>query len=458
MAVAPPLAGAGVRLRPLAPEDGERVRAWRNRDDVRRWFVDSAPVAAVAQQAWVAAQRARAGDFAWIVEDAARPGTAVGLVSLHGLGEGGRVGELGRVMAAPEARGGGHQAPALRAVIRHAFDDLGLDAIGLDVKPDNAPALRLYRRCGFRQVAARADMLRLVLDRQAPEAQRPALPPHPARTVWLASYPKSGNTWLRIVLANLLHPDRAPVDINRLPMRTPLSAARPDFDRLLGVPSALLTAAEIARLRPQADRLMAAASPAPVLLRKAHDAWTLLPDGRPLLGAAPDVAALYLVRDPADVALSAADHFGHHPAAEAAAMLRPEAMLAAPGRRLSGQLTQRLLDWAGHVRSWATAPLALHVMRYEEARAAPLRTFRAAIRFLGFAHDDAAIMAALDAARLDRLQAQETATGFAEGRLGRPFFRHGRIGQGARALPPDLAERLAAAHAAVQPALQARGF
>ena len=34
--------------------------------------------------------------------------------------------------------------------------------------------------------------------------------------VWLASYPKSGNTWLRVVFANLLRAGDGPASINEL--------------------------------------------------------------------------------------------------------------------------------------------------------------------------------------------------------------------------------------------------
>jgi len=36
-------------------------------------------------------------------------------------------------------------------------------------------------------------------------------------TIWLASYPKSGNTWLRLLITNLSAKDGKPVDINDLP-------------------------------------------------------------------------------------------------------------------------------------------------------------------------------------------------------------------------------------------------
>ena len=35
-------------------------------------------------------------------------------------------------------------------------------------------------------------------------------------TIWLASYPKSGNTWFRILVANLWSKHDVPIDINKL--------------------------------------------------------------------------------------------------------------------------------------------------------------------------------------------------------------------------------------------------
>ena len=36
------------------------------------------------------------------------------------------------------------------------------------------------------------------------------------RIIWLASYPKSGNTWLRAFLHNLLRDPKTPFDVNRM--------------------------------------------------------------------------------------------------------------------------------------------------------------------------------------------------------------------------------------------------
>jgi hypothetical protein len=71
------------------------------------------------------------------------------------------------------------------------------------------------------------------------------------RTIWLASYPKSGNTWLRMLVANLSAKDDQPVDINDLPERGGIASARGPFDHLLLIDSGLLTHDEVDCLRPR---------------------------------------------------------------------------------------------------------------------------------------------------------------------------------------------------------------
>lgn len=271
-----------------------------------------------------------------------------------------------------------------------------------------------------------------------------------ARTVWLASYPKSGNTWFRIFLANLLYPEQAPVDINALPLRTPIASTRDDFDQLLALPSALLLPDEIRALRPQVDQTLAASWADPVLYRKVHDAYEYLPDGRPLLGAGPEFAAIYFLRHPCDVAVSAANHWSCTVDEAAERLLNPEMIMTRGRRNLPNQLVQRLLTWEGHVLSWLAAAMPVCVLRYEDMRRKPLATFRRAVHFLGLAQNDEAIQRALDACVLERLQSQEADRGFGEAppKVNR-FFRNGAIGEGEKVLLPQHREALNAMWARV---------
>ncbi|HJX72016.1 MAG TPA: hypothetical protein VJ346_08695, partial [Bacteroidales bacterium] len=69
------------------------------------------------------------------------------------------------------------------------------------------------------------------------------------KIVWLASYPKSGNTWFRIFLTNLLNHTNEPVDINNLYPST-IASSRSLFDEATGLESSDLTLDEIELLRP----------------------------------------------------------------------------------------------------------------------------------------------------------------------------------------------------------------
>ena len=123
--------------------------------------------------------------------------------------------------------------------------------------------------------------------------------------IWLASYPKSGNTWLRIFLTNLRRDAEGPVNINDLD-GGPIASDRGLFDNATGIEASDLTSEEIDRLRPEVyERLAAEAKE--VLFLKVHDAYTYGADGRPLLSAGGS-RAIYLIRNPLDVAVAFANH------------------------------------------------------------------------------------------------------------------------------------------------------
>ena len=70
----------------------------------------------------------------------------------------------------------------------------------------------------------------------------------PNGVVWLASYPKSGNTWMRLLLANIQNADGPPVSINSLEPRSFVHSRRLFYLSTL-VDSALLLPNESATLR-----------------------------------------------------------------------------------------------------------------------------------------------------------------------------------------------------------------
>jgi hypothetical protein len=261
---------------------------------------------------------------------------------------------------------------------------------------------------------------------------------------WLASYPKSGNTWLRAVLAALV--SGRPPDINAMGFLGGISCDRFRFDDALGIDSADLSLAQETDLRPRAYEIWAADVERP-LFCKAHDAYHLTPAGEPLFPAAVTRGAVYLVRDPRAVAVSLAFHRGQ-PVDDAIATLDdPAAAFSNATRRLPIHLRQRLLRWSAHVESWLAAPFPVHLMRYEDIMADPHAAFAGMAAFLGLPGDPETIAAAVEMTTFARLQAQEREAGFIE----RPpeaatFFREGSIDGWRRILTAEQAGRIVAAH------------
>lgn len=263
---------------------------------------------------------------------------------------------------------------------------------------------------------------------------------------WIASYPKSGNTWMRLAI-NSLRAGGADIDINANESDN-LSTARHLFDRLLDIDSGLLTPDEILAARPAAFRLLAASQTATVFL-KTHEACIATPGGVPLFPAEATAGAVYLVRDPRDVAISLAHHGGYGIEAAIERMARDDWTLSPVGRRLDAQLPHLIGGWSRNVASWLDAgPCAPLLLRYEDMLADPARALRLTAQAAGLPAD--AVDGAVRATGFARLQRQERENGFFQ----RPpqaaqFFRAGRAGHWRDGLTADQARRIERRHGAV---------
>ena len=269
--------------------------------------------------------------------------------------------------------------------------------------------------------------------------------------VWLASYPKSGNTWMRVFLARLLADDGAPFDINHISRDLDeglgIASERSAFDQLSGIDASELLPDEIDALRPRVYEAAAARATRQMFV-KVHDAYLRTPAGEPLIPLSATRAAIYIVRNPLDVAVSLAFHEAVDFDRAIAQMGDGDHAFSSSLSRLPCQLRQRLSTWGGHVASWIDAPgLACHVMRFEDMLARPDETFARAVRFLGLPVDDASIRAALEGARFERLRGEEERDGFVEKphRAAR-FFRAGRVGGWRDHLSAAQARRVVADH------------
>lgn len=264
----------------------------------------------------------------------------------------------------------------------------------------------------------------------------------------LASYMKSGNTWVRALLT-ALDDDNGAVDINGLEGWA--AADRAFFDETLEVDTSDLLPGEQHRLRPQAHRI-ATPPRARGFPIKVHDAWLPAPGAtEPPLPRECIAAVVLIVRDPRDVAPSLATHLGLTIDEAIGFMADPAATLINDGDHLRTQLPQYSSSWSAHTISWLRSELPLSLVRYEDLLADPLSGLTAITHAFGRSASREKLMAAIAAARFDVLQAAEARTGFREGSLKAPgrFFGSGQAGTWRTRLSEAQADRIRHDHGAV---------
>lgn len=250
--------------------------------------------------------------------------------------------------------------------------------------------------------------------------------------VWLASYPKSGNTWFRVFLANLISGKTEPVDINQLDNGSLNS--RPLFDDSLGWESSDLSFEEFLQVRLDVQEVAARGG---LTFVKVHESFTAPGTHASMFSRVATRAAVYIIRNPLDVAVSFSHHIGKSLDESIELLNNPDGGLARGADRLPWQLPQPLGDWSSHVRSWVEgAGIQVHVVRYEDMKKSPLETFTAACEFLGIRRDPAAVRLALEHSKFETLKQQERAKGFRESVGGREFFRKGQCGAWREVLSP----------------------
>jgi hypothetical protein len=271
--------------------------------------------------------------------------------------------------------------------------------------------------------------------------------------VWLASYPKSGNTWMRIFLANYLFGRKTPMPINQV-HRLGMGDSIEKMYRMVaqrssgGSGGGNFDIADYRQSLALRDRVLGGIvnNDADVNFVKTHNRRAKA-FGLGLIPPALTRSAIYILRNPLDMVLSYARQYGHTAEFAAAAIGREDNSIAGA----NGTVTQYLGSWSGHVKSWARCrEFPVLVLRYEDMQADPEDAFTRALKHIGVPPDAERVARAVRFSSFDELKRQEAATDFVErSPHGGRFFHSGRSGQWRDELAPEAAERICADHGRV---------
>lgn len=256
---------------------------------------------------------------------------------------------------------------------------------------------------------------------------------HP-QVIWLASYPKSGNTWVRFLLANLIH---GRIEESRL-----IHEITPVLER---------------GIRPHQMH------GSRKNFIKTHIAFN---NGLPFLDNT--VGALYIVRNPIDVLASNLNYF---------LLTRniPEDLSDHEIAEISGQYIEKYIShqgdsrwlkiqygsWISHVESWigTSHPFNVWLLRYEDLHADPVTALTTLCQNFSLDKAEEDIRVAVENSTFDRMreieerEIREQSIGmFYQGhdeanRRGLRFMNKGRRGAGKELLTEDQLERVIQAFA-----------
>jgi aryl sulfotransferase len=217
----------------------------------------------------------------------------------------------------------------------------------------------------------------------------------------------------------------------------------------MGIAAADLTDDEVLAWSGEVLRAEIARSTPPIFA-KTHDARLRLPGGAWTLPDDLTQAAIHLVRDPRDVAVSLARHFSIGVDEAITFMGRTGREGARADDRLSHQLPQYWTGWSRNVGSWLDpAPFPIHRVHYEQLRSAPEATLAGILEALALSCDMDIVHAAVASTTLDKLGRQEILHGFVEKASPARFFGDGRVGGWRDRLSPAQVARIEADHGEV---------
>jgi hypothetical protein len=264
------------------------------------------------------------------------------------------------------------------------------------------------------------------------------------KIVWLASYPKSGNTWARIFLHNYIFEPAAPYDINALTDLSVSESAAPFYQKYNPAPASTYTTQQVQKLRPKVHEDLTRLHDDLVFI-KTHNAALAFHDV-PLCTEAVTAGAIYIARDPRDVAVSYARYTGK----SLDEIIEFMGNDKAANRGTDAQVFELLSSWSQHVASWAARPKIFR-LRYEDMLSAPEKPFGALVRYLGDAPNSARLEKAIAFSRFEIAAAQESQSGYHANapNAATPFFRSGKAGGWRNILTPNQISRIEADHGAM---------
>ncbi len=265
--------------------------------------------------------------------------------------------------------------------------------------------------------------------------------------IWLASYPKSGNTWLRSLLASYYHSKSGDFDfnlLNNIDQFPSVNYFKNDQDLYLK-PEDTSKKWITKQKEINTDKK--------IKLFKTHNAICKI-NNNPFTDEKNTLGAIYVVRDPRNVITSLANHF-QISRNEALNFMNDEkrALIEKKDQRFLGFIA--LFSWRLHVNSWNNCKLfPVLTIRYEDLELSTFETFKKVIEFIknisnsNISFNREKAKKTIVSCDFEKLKSLEEKNGFKEAMLKKDksgrvkFFNLGRENNFKKILDPILVDQM----------------
>ena len=240
--------------------------------------------------------------------------------------------------------------------------------------------------------------------------------------VWLASYPKSGNTWLRFFIISLLLNNRKDINFSDLkailsfPRKSQFEGLINDFSNLEEVASKW----QASQNKINSDKKIRFFKTHNMLVRFKNSYFT---DTKNTLGT------IYIVRDPRNIITSVKNHYSHIDYNESKEFLFNEGLQLTMSdndkklfmNRNDHPLPEIIGSWQTHYKSWKNMKKNFLLIKYEKLIKTPKDEFKKISKFLEkilkTTFKDEQIAKAINDSSFINLKKMEEEQGFSESKI-----------------------------------------
>ena len=229
--------------------------------------------------------------------------------------------------------------------------------------------------------------------------------------IWLASYPKSGNTWVRLFLNKLLYSRNVPLDINNIQIQQ--FPNKKHFNSFVNDMSSIN---ELVQNYTNSQAFINLDKKIKFL--KTHSAnWTS--GNYKFTNYENTLGTIYIVRDPRNVVTSIKNHYSKNDYEDALNfMINEKKFIGSRHVKEEFNIPVLISSWSNHYNSWKKLNKNYILIKYENLLSDPMKEFNKICNFIekiikrNFSSVD--IKSSIDSCNFSELQKQEEKVGFIE--------------------------------------------